>query len=141
MHTETNLIKGPRGDEAVHWLWKEWANVLRFRNDGKPILGFTWYLLTDQVDWDSALRENNGTVNALGLFDLDRNIRPVGIAYKKLIKDWKGLLATSSICLTVPIEIQNNDDNSIDDKTLCWNRNIFFKNIEIKKSWDLKTKL
>ncbi|HMJ91997.1 MAG TPA: family 1 glycosylhydrolase, partial [Candidatus Acidoferrum sp.] len=27
MHTETNLNEGPRGDEAVYWLWKEWANV------------------------------------------------------------------------------------------------------------------
>ena len=27
---------------AVYWLWKEWANVLRLRNGGVPILGFTW---------------------------------------------------------------------------------------------------
>ncbi|MDP4822656.1 MAG: hypothetical protein NWR47_01785 [Aestuariivirgaceae bacterium] len=30
------------GDEAVHWLWKQWANVLRVRNNGIPIVGFTW---------------------------------------------------------------------------------------------------
>ena len=42
MHTETNLNEGPRGDEAVYWLWKEWANVLRVRNNGVPIVGFTW---------------------------------------------------------------------------------------------------
>lgn len=29
MHTETNISQGPAGDEAVKWLWKEWANVLR----------------------------------------------------------------------------------------------------------------
>jgi beta-glucosidase/6-phospho-beta-glucosidase/beta-galactosidase len=80
MHTETNIQQGPKGDEAVNWLWKEWANVMRVRNDGVPIVGFTWYSLTDQVDWDTALRENNGRVNPLGLFDLDRNIRPVGSA-------------------------------------------------------------
>src|SRR3546814_9535239 len=28
MHTETNFKEGPNGDEAVNWLWKEWANVL-----------------------------------------------------------------------------------------------------------------
>ena len=66
MHTETNLAQGPNGDEAVFWLWKEWANVLRVRNDGIPIVGFTWYSLTDQVDWDSALREMRGHVNPLG---------------------------------------------------------------------------
>ncbi|MBV9304778.1 MAG: family 1 glycosylhydrolase, partial [Acidobacteriaceae bacterium] len=47
MHTETNLVEGPNGDEAVNWLWKQWANVLRVRNDGIPIVGFTWYSLTD----------------------------------------------------------------------------------------------
>jgi beta-glucosidase/6-phospho-beta-glucosidase/beta-galactosidase len=103
MHTETNLCEGPTGREAVHWLWKEWANVLRVRNNGVPILGFTWYSLTDQVDWDTALRENNGNVNPLGLYDLDRKIRPVGSAYKKLIADWRSELPTQSVCLKVPI--------------------------------------
>ncbi|MDQ6814190.1 MAG: family 1 glycosylhydrolase [Bacteroidota bacterium] len=103
MHTETNLSQGPKGDESVNWLWKEWANVLRVRNDGVPIVGFTWYSLTDQVDWDTALRENNGNVNALGLYDLDRNIRPVGEAYKRLISQWNTVLPTNSICLQLPV--------------------------------------
>jgi hypothetical protein len=87
----------------VQWLWKEWANVLRVRNDGIPILGFTWYSLTDQVDWDSALRENNGNVNPLGLYDLDRNIRNVGKAYQQIIQDWRDVLPTQSVCLVAPI--------------------------------------
>ena len=103
MHTETNIWQGPNGDEAVNWLWKEWANVLRVRNDGVPMVGFTWYSLTDQVDWDSALRENNGRLNPVGLFDLDRNIRPVGTAYKQLIADWSQVLPAQSMCLQVPI--------------------------------------
>jgi beta-glucosidase len=110
MHTETNLKQGPQGDEAVKWLRKEWANVLRVRNDGTPILGFTWYSLTDQVDWDTALRENNGTVCPLGLFDLDRNPRPVGQAYKQLIADWRAVLPTQSVCLVVPIERPSEHD-------------------------------
>ncbi len=84
-------------------MWKEWANVLRVRNDGIPIVGFTWYSLTDQVDWDSALRNNAGVVDPLGLFDLDRNIRPVGKAYKQLIADWAQVLPTQSVCLRVPV--------------------------------------
>jgi len=103
MHTETNLLEGPNGDEAVHWLWKQWANVLHVRNQGVPIVGFTWYSLTDQVDWDTALRENNGHVNALGLYDLDRNIRRVGAAYRQLIRDWREVLPAQSVCLTVPL--------------------------------------
>ena len=77
--------------------------MLRLRNVGIPTVGFTWYSLTDQVDWDTALREQNGNVNPLGLFDLDRNIRNVGRAYKKLIKDWREVLPASSLCLIVPV--------------------------------------
>ena len=103
MHTETNLREGPRGDEAVDWLWKQWANVLRVRNDGIPIVGFTWYSLTDQKDWNTALREDNGYVDTVGLYDLDRKIRPVGQAYKQLIEDWREVLPTQSVCLQVPV--------------------------------------
>src|SRR5207245_7810497 len=93
MHTETN-IKEPN---SVDWLWKEWANVHRLKQDGVPILGFTWYSLNDQVDWDTLLTENNGTPNALGLYDLDRNIRPVGEAYKKLISQWRDVLPLETL--------------------------------------------
>ena len=114
MHTETNYAQGEKGDEAVFWLWKEWANVLRLRNVGIPTVGFTWYSLTDQVDWDTALREQNGNVNPLGLFDLDRKIRNVGKAYKQLIADWRNVLPAQSVCLIVPIkkigEMEGDDD-------------------------------
>ncbi len=103
MHTETNTFEGPNGDEAVRWLRKEWANVLRVRNAGMPIVGFTWYSLTDQIDWDVALREARGTVCPLGLYDLDRKPRAVGKAYKQLIKDWREVLPAQSVCLTVPL--------------------------------------
>ena len=105
MHTETNIAQGAGGTEAVTWLWKEWANVLRLRNVGIPIVGFTWYSLTDQVDWDVALREDRGTVNALGLYDLDRNIRPVGTAYKQLIASWSDVLPTQSYALVLPLDM------------------------------------
>jgi beta-glucosidase/6-phospho-beta-glucosidase/beta-galactosidase len=103
MHTETNLMEGPNGDEAVNWLWKQWANILRVRNTGVPIVGFTWYSLTDQMDWDTALREENNRVTPVGLYDLDRNIRPVGRCYKQLIQDWCNVLPAQSVCLTVPV--------------------------------------
>jgi len=95
MHTETN-----RKDvaEAPAWLWKEWSNILRLRHDGVPILGFTWYSLIDQTDWDTALREDNHRINPLGLFDKHRRIRPVGKAYKELIAQWHDLLPSESLC-------------------------------------------
>jgi beta-glucosidase len=103
MHAETNLREGSDGPEAIHWLKKEWANILRLRDDGVPVVGFTWYSLTDQVDWDTALCEDNGTINKVGLCDLDRRVRPVGEAYRRLIEDWRAVLPTQSVCLQVPI--------------------------------------
>ena len=92
MHTETN-IKMPACKE---WLLKQWANVHRLKRDGIPVVGFTWYSLTHQVDWDSALRNDAGNVNKLGLYDLDRKIMPVGKAYKKLIYEWKDIIKEES---------------------------------------------
>jgi beta-glucosidase/6-phospho-beta-glucosidase/beta-galactosidase len=96
MHTETNLAEPER---APWWLWKEWSNMVRLKEDGVPIIGFTWYSLTDQMDWDTILREDNGHVNPLGLFDLDRKIRPVGEAYKRLLREWRHIQPTESFCL------------------------------------------
>lgn len=98
MHTETNYMNA---EEAPFWLNKEWANLHHLKLEGVPILGFTWYSLTDQVDWDTALREDNGNVNPLGLYDLDRKIRPVGRAYQELIKQWREILPTESFSLTL----------------------------------------
>ena len=117
MHTETNLMEGPDGNEAVYWLWKEWANVLRLRNDGVPIVGFTWYSLTDQIDWDIALRERRGTVNPLGLYDLDRNIRVVGKAYRELIHEWREVLPTMSACLRMPIVLPSEHATHVGEKS------------------------
>jgi len=97
MHTETN-IKEPF---AERWLWKEWAQMIRLKEDGIPIVGFTWYSLIDQVDWDTSLRENNGRVNSLGLYDIDRKQRAVGHAYQRLIHQWKDMLPTESLALTL----------------------------------------
>ncbi len=97
MHTETNYNE----PNAIPWMKKEWANVHRLRKDGVPIVGFTWYSLQDQVDWDTGLRENNGTVNPLGLCDLDRNIRDIGRAYKELISIWRDILPTESTVLGI----------------------------------------
>jgi beta-glucosidase/6-phospho-beta-glucosidase/beta-galactosidase len=96
MHTETN-IKMPACRE---WLLKQWANVHRLKHDGIPIIGFTWYSLLHQVDWDSALRDDAGNINELGLYDLDRKIMPVGTAYKNLIENWKEILNEESYGLT-----------------------------------------
>jgi beta-glucosidase/6-phospho-beta-glucosidase/beta-galactosidase len=98
MHTETNVYDQ---NKAKNWLYKEWSNLFRLRKDGIPIIGFTWYSLTDQKDWDTQLRENNGNTNSCGLYDLNRVIRPVGEAYKELIANWRDILPTGSIGLQI----------------------------------------
>lgn len=94
MHTETNR---KNDEEAPAWLWKEWSNVLRLRSDGVPILGFTWYSLLDQTDWDTELREDNHRIDPLGLYDLTRKIRAVGKAYRVLISQWRDELPAQSM--------------------------------------------
>ena len=85
MHTETNVFDA---HEAPTWLWKQWVNILRMRQEGVPVLGFTWYSLIDQVDWDIGLARPVGKVNACGLYDLDRRPRPVAESYRLLLREY-----------------------------------------------------
>ena len=82
MHTETNKMEA---DGAPRWLWRQWHNVQLLRRSGVPLVGFTWYSLTDQIDWSIAMSEPIGIVYPVGLFDLNREARTVGLAYKHLI--------------------------------------------------------
>ena len=86
-HTEINVFDA---EAAPSWLWKQWANVLNARRDGLPVVGFTWYSLIDQVDWDIGLSEKRGKINPCGLYDMDRNPRPVESAYRQLIEAFAG---------------------------------------------------
>ncbi|HEX5826840.1 MAG TPA: family 1 glycosylhydrolase [Candidatus Limnocylindrales bacterium] len=86
MLAETNM----RADRAVSWLDACWDDAMALRAEGRDLVGFCWYSLTDQVDWDIALREFRGNVNSLGLVDLSRRFRPVASRYAELAR-----LATS----------------------------------------------
>ncbi|NEX62898.1 family 1 glycosylhydrolase [Noviherbaspirillum galbum] len=100
MHTETNN-RDSNGSEkdACSWLKRQWGNLVRLKEDGVPIIGFTWYSLIDQVDWDSLLVEDKGSVNELGLYDLQRRIRPVGLAYRDLIQTWRGHISNGMLSI------------------------------------------
>jgi beta-glucosidase/6-phospho-beta-glucosidase/beta-galactosidase len=82
MHTETNRMDASDGPR---WLWRQWHNVQLLRSAGVPLVGFTWYSLTDQIDWDIALGRAVGSVDPVGRFDLNRDARTVGLTYKRLI--------------------------------------------------------
>ena len=49
------------------------------------------------MDWDTALREDNGRINPFGLIDLDRRLRPVGEAYRRLLAEWRDTLPAESL--------------------------------------------
>jgi beta-glucosidase/6-phospho-beta-glucosidase/beta-galactosidase len=98
MHTETNRMDAREGPR---WLWRQWHNVQLIRQTGVPVVGFTWYSLTDQVDWDIALREPLGNVNPVGLFDLNRDPRTVGLAYQHLVRLFGADLARAPTIGTV----------------------------------------
>lgn len=87
MHTETNRS----AEHAKAWLWKEWMNLLRLREDGVPIIGFTWYGLVDMLDWDSALTNLRGHVNPVGLYTLNRRPRKAAGEYRRLIEEYARL--------------------------------------------------
>lgn len=70
---------------AVEWLESQWADVMALREAGIPVRGFTWYSLTDQIDWQHALRVERNDVHSVGLYDLDRRIRPVGETYRAIV--------------------------------------------------------
>ena len=92
MHTKTNRTNL----FAVEWLWKEWMNLLRLREDGVPIIGFTWYGLVDMKDWDSALTRPRGHVNKVGLYSLDRRERKVAKEFRKLVNTYAHLPISST---------------------------------------------
>jgi beta-glucosidase len=84
-HCETNRI--PRF--AEQWLDEQWEATMKLRRSGIPVHGFTWYSLTDQIDWQHALRFERNDLHPVGLFDLNRTIRPVGVAYRELVAAWR----------------------------------------------------
>jgi beta-glucosidase len=88
-HCETNRAS----PHAVSWLEEQWREFMRLRSMGFPVRGFTWYSLTDQIDWQHGLRIERNDVHPVGLFDLDRRIRPVGEAYREVVRRWRPLLA------------------------------------------------
>jgi beta-glucosidase/6-phospho-beta-glucosidase/beta-galactosidase len=96
MLTETNFGKADNGPD---WLWKTWLCIENMRREGAPVLGFTWYSLQDQVDWDISLREIRGKIVHNGLYTLDRTPHPVAHAYMDLINRYRNLPLVSAFAM------------------------------------------
>jgi beta-glucosidase/6-phospho-beta-glucosidase/beta-galactosidase len=70
MLTETS-IEG-QGINREIWLEETVEDCRRLREEGVPMLGYFWWPMVDQVDWDGALTHRVGKVHEVGLFNLKR---------------------------------------------------------------------
>ena len=96
-HCETNRVSRL----GVTWLEEQWNDVMALVAAGVPVHGFTWYSLTDQVDWQHGLRVENNDLHPVGLFDMERKSRPVGDAYRRLIAEYAAIAASGGLAARV----------------------------------------
>ena len=85
-HSETN--SNGTDSDGVAWLKGQWIAILRLIREGVPVVGFTHYSICDQMDWDTAMREKRNKVSPVGLYDLNRTIRPAGEAFRNIVSVW-----------------------------------------------------
>jgi beta-glucosidase/6-phospho-beta-glucosidase/beta-galactosidase/glycosyltransferase involved in cell wall biosynthesis len=71
MLTETS-IDGKAINREI-WLEQTVSDCRRLREEGVPLLGYFWWPLIDQVDWDGALTHRVGKIHEVGLFNLHRS--------------------------------------------------------------------
>jgi beta-glucosidase/6-phospho-beta-glucosidase/beta-galactosidase/glycosyltransferase involved in cell wall biosynthesis len=54
------------------WLEQSIDDCRRLREEGVPMLGYFWWPMVDQVDWDGALTHRVGKIHEVGIFNLQR---------------------------------------------------------------------
>lgn len=82
---ETSNLTLPT-DLQIDWLDTFAASLSSMRSDGLPARGLCWYSRGDQFDWQTALANPVGAVTEVGLFDADRNARPVASRFAELAR-------------------------------------------------------
>jgi beta-glucosidase/6-phospho-beta-glucosidase/beta-galactosidase/glycosyltransferase involved in cell wall biosynthesis len=70
MLTETSIDGKPINREI--WLDRTIDDIRQLREEGIPMLGFIWWPLLDQLDWDGAMTHRIGKIHEVGLFNLHR---------------------------------------------------------------------
>ena len=115
MHTETNLGDAERAPRlALERVGQHGPAEGRRRSDHRLHL-----VQPDRPDGlgHPACARTTGIVNPLGLYDLDRKIRPVGRAYKELVEQWRNILPTESLCLH---HMEPEEFDTPDAELLTW---------------------
>ncbi|HLL89157.1 MAG TPA: family 1 glycosylhydrolase [Tepidisphaeraceae bacterium] len=70
MLTETSIEGQPINREI--WLEDTVDHIRRLREEGIPMLGYIWWPMLDQLDWDGAMTHRIGKLHEVGLFKLTR---------------------------------------------------------------------
>jgi hypothetical protein len=82
------------GRYAAPWLRDQWETVLALRSSGVPVHGFGWHSLVDHDDPrpSSGGRTGEGML-PVGLCGPDRELHPVGAAFRELVSKWSSVMA------------------------------------------------
>ena len=91
MLTETSIEGKPINREI--WLDRNLDDIRQLREEGVPMLGFIWWPLLDQLDWDGAMTHRIGKIHEVGLFSLHR--QPDGVLKRSgtpLIRQFKAAM-------------------------------------------------
>ena len=68
--TETSCDGTPLDREL--WLKQTLQDCKRLREEGVPLVGYTWWPCFDNIDWDGALLHHIGKIHNVGLYNLRR---------------------------------------------------------------------
>ncbi|MEO5802554.1 MAG: family 1 glycosylhydrolase [Verrucomicrobiota bacterium] len=70
MITETNCCGDD--DRRREWLQTTVHDIKQLRDEGIPVIGYTWWPLVDHLDWDGALLHRIGKIHRVGIYNLER---------------------------------------------------------------------
>jgi beta-glucosidase/6-phospho-beta-glucosidase/beta-galactosidase/glycosyltransferase involved in cell wall biosynthesis len=68
--TETSCDGSPLDREL--WLKQTLGDCRRLREEGIPLIGYTWWPCLDNIDWDGALLHHIGKIHNVGMYNLRR---------------------------------------------------------------------
>jgi hypothetical protein len=74
---------------------RAWHDALRLHDEGDCV-GFIYYSLIDQADWDHFANRAHGHMLPIGLYDVDRRIRPTGETLRNLVAERQARVALAA---------------------------------------------
>ena len=93
------------------WLDQTVEECRRLREEGVPMLGYFWWPMVDQLDWDGALTHRIGKIHDVGIYNLKREAdgtlarqaTPLVEQFARFVKGGEGVVGKLSEII-VPLE-------------------------------------